>query len=93
MPAPPRGGPPEYARGFDWAYLAVAAVIVMLSETRQRRSFSYAGLLNTALALYFIADRRQWFDRTSWGIAIVAAGLMTLGIGFVLHRRARRRLG
>jgi len=77
----------EYARGFDWAYLAVAGAIVMLSEKRQRRSFYYAGLLNLGLALYFIAERRHWFDRPAWAIAIVAAGLVTLGVGFALDRR------
>jgi serine/threonine protein kinase len=81
----------EYAPGFDWAYLGVAGVIVMLSEMRQRRSFYYAGLLNVGLALYYIAARRHWFDRTGWAIAIVAAGLAALAAGFILDRRSRGR--
>jgi serine/threonine protein kinase len=79
----------EYSPRFDWAYLLIAGVVVMLSEKRQRRSFYYAGLLNVGLALYLIAARRQWFDRPGWAIAIVAAGLATLGVGFALDRRAR----
>jgi hypothetical protein len=81
----------EYSPRFDWAYLAVAGAVLLLSETRQRRSFYYAGLLNLGLALYFIASRRQWFDRPGWAMAIVAAGLATLGIGFALDRRGRGR--
>ena len=83
----------EYSPGFDWAYLAVAGTIVMLSEMRQRRSFYYAGLLNVGLALYYIAARRHWFDRPGWAMAIVTAGLVALAAGLILDRRGRRTPG
>ncbi len=46
---------------------------------------------SVGLALYDVAARRHWFDRPGWAIAIVAAGLVTLGIGFALDRRGRGR--
>jgi hypothetical protein len=79
----------EYSPRFDWAYAAFAVAIILLSQTRQRRSFYYAGLLNLGLALYWIAARREWLDWPVWAIAIVAAGLATLAAGFALHWRER----
>ena len=67
----------------------MAMVVTLLSERRQRKSFYYAGLLNTGAALFLIADRRQWFDRPSWGVALIALGLAALGVGFLLDRRTR----
>lgn len=80
----------EYSPRFDWLYAAFAAGIILLSEPRQRRSFYYAGMLNLGLALYWIADRRDWFEWPAWAIAIVASGLAALAAGFVLDRRERR---
>jgi serine/threonine protein kinase len=81
----------EYAFRLDWVYAACAGAIVLLSQRRQRRSFYYAGLLNLGGALYLIADHRQWFGRPAWAIALIAAGLATLLIGFALARAERRR--
>jgi hypothetical protein len=39
--------------------------------------------------LYLIAEHRQWFDRPSWAIAVIAAGLVALGVGFVLDQGGR----
>jgi hypothetical protein len=78
----------EYSLRIDWMYAALACTIVALSERRQRRSFYYAGLLNLGLALYDIANHREWFDRPSWAIAVIAAGLAALGVGFLLDRRS-----
>jgi serine/threonine protein kinase len=80
----------DYSARLDWLYAAFAIGIVLLSHARQRRSFYYAGILNLGLALYFIADRREWFDRPGWAIGVILAGLLALGAGFVLDRRARR---
>jgi hypothetical protein len=80
----------DYSARLDWLYAAFAIGIVLLSHARQRRSFYYAGILNLGLAMYFIADRREWFDRPGWAIGVILAGLLALGAGFVLDRRARR---
>jgi hypothetical protein len=83
----------EYSLRIDWIYLGLAALAAFASHTRQRRSFYYAGLLNTSLALYWIADHRHWFDKTPWAMAVVAAGLVLLGGGFLLDRRESRTRG
>ncbi len=79
----------QYSLRYDWLYLAMALAVTLLSERRQRKSFYYAGLLNTGAALYLIAEHRQWFDRPSWGITLVVLGLVALVVGFVLDRRSR----
>lgn len=81
----------QYARGWDWCYLALALVIALLSHQRQRRSFYYAGLINCAVALYIVADHRQWFERPAWAVALIAAGLVALTAGLGLARRAKHR--
>jgi hypothetical protein len=81
----------EYSRRYDWIYLGAAITIALLSQKRQRRAFYYAGLINTGGALYLIADHRGWFDKPLWAILVIVAGLLTLGVGFVLDRRQRLR--
>jgi serine/threonine protein kinase len=80
----------EYSLRYDWIYLALAVVVAVLSEQRQRKSFYYAGVLNTGAALVLIADHRDWFDRPLWGISLIWAGLAALTIGFILDRWSRR---
>jgi len=80
----------EYSRRFTWIYLGLAIAIALLSQVRQRKSFYYAGLLNAGLALFFIADRYDWFDRIGWALTVLAAGLLALGVGFLLDLRERR---
>ena len=82
----------EYSPRFDWIYLVLALVIALLSQTRQRRAFYYAGVLNTGAALYLIAEHRGWFDRPLWAIAVIVAGLSVLAAGFVFDRREKRRV-
>lgn len=77
----------EYSLRFDWFYLALSLGIAVLSYRRQRRSFYYAGLINTGFALYFVADHHEWFDRPAWAITVVAAGLLALLAGFLLDAR------
>ncbi|MEO7272012.1 MAG: protein kinase [Vicinamibacterales bacterium] len=81
----------EYSLRCDWIYLGAALGVAILSERRQRKSFYYAGLLNTGGALYLIADHRQWFARPLWGTVLIAIGLVTLIAGFLLDRRSRQR--
>ena len=81
---------PEYWARIDWLYLTLAVGIAILSQTRQRRSFYYAGLLNSAVALFLIADRRQWFDRPAWAVALIGVGLAALVSGFLLAATRRR---
>jgi len=81
----------EYSPRYDWIYLALALTIALLSQTRQRRAFYYAGVLNTGGALYLIADHRRWFDQPLWATVVIVSGLLVLVVGFVLDRRERRR--
>jgi len=79
----------EYSLRFDWFYLVLAVAIAALSYRRQRRSFYYAGVINTGFALYYIAEHHEWFKEPAWAIAVVTAGLVALGTGFLLDRRRR----
>jgi hypothetical protein len=81
----------EYSGRIDWLYAACATAIMLLSQRRQRRSFYYAGLLNLGIALYLIALHREWFERPAWAMAVIAAGLAALAVGFTLDRAERRR--
>ncbi len=78
-------------RRYDWFYLALALVITFLSHYRQRKSFYYAGLLNTGTALWFITNHYEWFERPAWAISVLATGVLTLAIGWGLHVRERTR--
>ena len=80
----------EYAPRLDWLYAAFALVVALLSHARQRRSFYYAGILNLGLALFLIADHRDWFGRPAWAVAVIVAGLVALVTGVLLDRQARR---
>jgi hypothetical protein len=79
----------EYSLRYDWIYLALALTIAILSQTRQRRAFYYAGMLNLGTALYLVADHRHWFNQPQWALAVIVSGLLALGAGFALDRRQR----
>jgi hypothetical protein len=81
----------QYSPTYDWCYLAFALSAAVLSHQRQRRSFYYAGVLNASVALWLIADRRKWFDRPAWAIALIVVGLAVLAGGFWLSYRERAR--
>lgn len=81
----------QYSLRVDWLYLGLAIAIALVSHQRQRKSFYYAGLVNTGVALVFIADHRHWFDKPGWAIALVIAGLVALAAGFLLDARQRRK--
>jgi len=82
----------EYPKVFDWMYLGAAVTIALLSHARQRRSFYYAGVVNSGVALFLIARRNEWFDDASWATGVVAAGLAALVAGFLLEAHRRKRL-
>jgi hypothetical protein len=81
----------EYSLKLDWLYLGLAIAIALVSHQRQRKSFYYAGLVNTGVALFFIANHRQWFDEPAWAVALIVAGLAVLAGGFWIDARQRRR--
>ena len=74
----------EYQKGFDWIYLLGAIAIAVLSHARQRRSFYYAGVINSGVALFLIAARNEWFNRASWATTLVIVGLAALTCASVM---------
>ena len=64
----------EYARAFDWVYLAFSIATALVSHRRQRKSFYYAGVLNSGAALWLIADHRHWFDKPAWAVTLIGSG-------------------
>jgi len=81
----------EYSARFHWLFLALALLTVFLSRFRQRKSFYYAGLSNTAAALLLVTDRYDWYDRPVWAMVIVGVSLLVLVLGFGLDTGERRR--
>jgi hypothetical protein len=79
-----------YNQRFDWLYLGLAVAIAIVSYRRQRKSFYYAGIINTAVALILIADRHDWFDKPAWAVTLVGAGLGALAAGLWLEARRRQ---
>lgn len=80
-----------YPHSYDWVYLALSFGSCVLARHRQRRSFYYAGLMNSGWALYWIADHNHWRDKPAWAIVIVVVGLLVLGAGYALNVRERNR--
>ncbi|MGE5361861.1 MAG: protein kinase domain-containing protein [Bacteroidales bacterium] len=81
-----------YVHSFDWLYLMLSLGSCVLSHHRQRRSFYIAGLMNSAWALYVIAEHNEWMEREGWAVALIACGLVGLlaGYGLDLLRRRHR---
>lgn len=84
------GNTGEYSRGFDWLYLLLAMTVAFASRYRQRRSFYYAGLLNTATAIALLTDHYGFKDRPWWTVVIVLAGVGLLAAGLALDWAQRR---
>jgi hypothetical protein len=82
-------GTKDYSATFNWVYLGMAVTIALLSHARQRRSFYYAGVLNSGSALLLIAARYEWYDDPYWGTVIVILGLGTLILGYLLDSKQR----
>ena len=83
-------GSDEFAPRFSWAYLALAVLTALLSRLHQRKAFYFAGLFNTALALWFITRQYGWWDRPLWALLVLAAGLGALVVGLFVYRRESR---
>jgi hypothetical protein len=77
-------------RTFDWPTSASPS-IALLSHQRQRKSFYYAGLINTGVALWLITTNYDWFGKQSWAILLVGIGVAGLVVGLCLARRERRK--
>ncbi len=78
-------GVDEYGKSYDWLYLGLALAVVLLSHYRQRKSFYFAGLLNSGGALWFITAHNQWFDRPGWAALVIVGGLLLLAAGPLIH--------
>ncbi len=85
----------DYAGSYDWVFLGMAVGIAVLSYHRQRKSFYYAGMINTGTALLVLSDHNDWFDAPLWASAVLAGGLTLLlaGAGLGIHARLARRGG
>jgi hypothetical protein len=83
----------EYSRRFDWLYLTLSVAMALASHFGQRRSFFYAGVLNTLAAVWLLTSHYEWLDRPAWAVAVVLAGLFLLAGGWALNRREARRAG
>lgn len=83
----------EFSTRYDGVYLGLSLGVTFLSHHRQRRSFYFAGLLNSGAALFWITDHHDWWDRPSWALAVLLAGLLLLavGAGLVRFERLSRR--
>jgi hypothetical protein len=81
----------EYPVRWDWLYLVLSVAMAFVSHRRERRSFYYAGVINTGLALYFLTVHNEWWDRPAWGTAVLTVALGLLALGLALFRRERRR--
>jgi predicted Ser/Thr protein kinase len=76
-----------YPLRFTWAYLMLALGIALLSRLRQRKAFYFAGLINTAVALFYLTRDYEWWDAPAWAVAVLALGVALLFAGYGLHRR------
>jgi hypothetical protein len=76
-----------YPLRFTWAYLMLAFGIALLSRLRQRKAFYFAGLINTAVALFYLTRDYEWWDAPAWAVAVLALGIALLFAGYGLHRR------
>ncbi len=85
----------EYASFYLWLYLVLGLGITFLSHHRQRKSFYYAGLFNTGVALLLLANRYEWLDVPGFAASVVVAGLVALvaGVGWDHLERRRREHG
>lgn len=63
----------------------------LLLQGGKRQSFYYAGLINTAGALWLITSHYEWWDRPAWGVAVVTPSLAVLAAGWGLSLRERGR--
>ncbi|MEJ2110236.1 MAG: serine/threonine-protein kinase [Acidobacteriota bacterium] len=80
----------DYDKFYNWFYLALAVTIAYLSRFRQRKSFYFAGLLNSGIALIMITDHYEWLDNENWHIVIICVSLAILALGYGLNTRERR---
>lgn len=74
----------------DWIYLFLAVLVAVMSHWRQRKSFYYAGLLNSGFALWLIGEHNDWYSHRSWPISLIVIGLAGLVTGFLFDARRRR---
>lgn len=81
----------EYSIRYAWLYLSLSIVIAYASRLKQRKSFYYAGLINTGAALWFVTDKNEWWDSPGWSAGVLAAGLFTLLAGLAIGLRTKTR--
>ncbi|MDJ0835591.1 MAG: serine/threonine-protein kinase [Acidobacteriota bacterium] len=78
-----------YGVFYHWFYLALSLGILLISGRLQRRGFYYAGLFNSAAALYYLTGHYQWLETRWWPILLIGAGSGLLMVGRSLFRRSK----
>jgi len=73
--------PDLYGVVYHWLYLAAALGVLALSAALQRKSFAYAGIGNSILALFFITEHHQWLERRFWPFLLILIGMALLLTG------------
>ncbi len=76
-----------YGDFYHWLYLTASLAVLWLSGILQRKSFYYAGLGNTVLALYYITQHYLWLEQRFWPFTLILAGLILLALGYRLYHR------
>ena len=79
----------EYSLRYGWLYLILAVAIAYASRLKQRKSFYYAGLINTGAALWYVTDRHAWWDAPGWAAMVLAGGLVALVVGLAIGARPK----
>ena len=76
-----------YGVFYHWFYLLISLIILLLSRVLQRKSFYFAGMLNTVVAIHMITNHYDWLEQTFWPITLLGVGGVLLVSGYRLFMK------